>query len=179
MDNALPKASDGPSASEIQAQTAIGRFANMLGNVSAVIAGVAIVAILLLVCTEVVLRPFKISLQIVDEVCGYLNAGVVFLGLAYTLREGGFIRVELVYDRIKGRLKDGVRWLIVLTGLVYAAVLFYFTIIHVYYLYYKDVRAVSVMETPEWIPQSVAIVGLAVLLVQLFTYIVNRMRNVP
>ena len=179
MDNALPKAADGPSAAEIQERTALGRLVNRLADKSAALAGVAIVLILALVCVEVALRPFKISLQIVDEICGYLNAAAVFLGLAYTLRDGGFIRVELVYDRFKGNIKQAVRWLIVLTGTAYVAFLLYYTVLHVLYLYRRDVRAVSVIETPEWIPQSVAIVGLFVLLLQLIAYIVNRMRNVP
>ena len=179
MDNALPKASDGPSAAEIQAATAFGRFVNAVANGSAVLAGVAVVAILMLVCVEVVLRQFNNSLLVVDEICGYLNAAAVFLGLAYTLRDGGFIRVELIYDLLKGAIRQAVRWLIVITGAIYVAVLLYFTIVHVYYLYQKDVRAVSIIETPEWIPQTVAGIGLAVLLLQLIAFIVNRVRNVP
>ncbi len=179
MDNALPKANSGPSAAETQAATPFGRFVNRISNWAAVIAGAAIIVILGLVCLEVALRPFRISLLIVDEICGYLNAAAVFLGLAYTLREGGFIRVELLYDRLKGAIKQGVRWFIVLVGLFYTAVLLYFTVIHVVYLFKKDVRAVSVIETPEWIPQTVAIVGLAVLLLQLVAYVLNRVRNVP
>lgn len=179
MDNALPKAQGGPTAAEVQAATALGRLVNRIAEGAAVLAAVAIVVILVLVCVEVALRPFKTSLLIVDEICGYLNAAAVFLGLAYTLREGGFIRVELLYDRLTGALKQGVRWLSVVTGLVYVAVLLYFTVIHVFYLYSKGVRAVSVIETPEWIPQSVAIAGLAVLLLQLVVYVANRVRNVP
>ncbi len=179
MDNALPKAANGPSTKELQAQTAFGRFVNRVADGAAVLAGVAIVIILALVCIEVLLRPFKISLQIVDEICGYLNAAAVFLGLAYTLREGGFIRVELLYDQLKGGLKKGVQWLNVVSGSIYVAVLLYFTIYHVIYLYKKDVRAVSVLETPEWIPQTFAIIGLCVLLLQLMVFVVNRVRNVP
>ncbi|MGE0699919.1 MAG: TRAP transporter small permease subunit [Hyphomicrobiaceae bacterium] len=179
MDNALPKAADGPSAAEVQAATAFGRLVNAVSNGAAVLSGVAIVAILVLVCAEVVLRQLNRSLQVVDEIGGYLNAGAVFLALAYTLREGGFIRMELVYDNLKGRIKQAVRWFIVTTGLVYVAVLLYFTVIHVTYLYAKDVRAVSVIETPEWIPQSVAIIGLAVLLLQLVAFVATRCRNVP
>lgn len=179
MDNALPKATDGPSTADIQGTTPFGRLVNGIANAAAVVSGVAIVIILLLVCIEVVLRQFNKSLLVVDEICGYLNAAAVFLALAYTLRDGGFIRVELVYDNLKGAVKQAVRWFIVVTGTVYVAVLLYFTIIHVYYLHQKDVRAVSIIETPEWIPQTAAIVGLACLLLQLVAFIVNRVRNVP
>jgi TRAP-type C4-dicarboxylate transport system permease small subunit len=183
MDNALPRTQDGPSASELQNSSTFGRLVTRFANGAAALSAVAIVLILVLVCIEVALRPFRSSLLVVkipvDEVCGYLNAAAVFLGLAYTLREGGFIRVELLYERLRGNFRQAARWLIVGTGLVYVAVLLYFTVLHVMYLYQRDVRAVSVIETPEWIPQSVAIVGLAVLGLQLAIYVAHRVRNVP
>jgi TRAP-type C4-dicarboxylate transport system permease small subunit len=179
MDNALPKPHDGPSAAEVQAPTAFGRFVNCIADGTAVLAGIAVILILLLVCIEVALRQLNTSLLVVDEVCGYLNAAAVFLALAYTLRDGGFIRVELIYDLLQGLVKQSVRWFIVVTGAIYVAVLLYFTIAHVVYLCQRDVRAVSVIETPEWIPQVAAIVGLAALLLQLIAFLVNRVRNVP
>ena len=179
MDNALPKAHDGPSTAEVQASSAFGRFVNFIADGAAVLAGIAVILVLLLVCVEVALRQLNTSLLVVDEICGYLNAAAVFLALAYTLRDGGFIRVELVYDLLQGFVKQSVRWFIVVTGTIYVAVLLYFTIAHVVYLYQKDVRAVSVIETPEWIPQVAAIVGLAALLLQLIAFLVNRVRNVP
>ena len=63
---------------------------------------IAVVAILVIVCIETVLRQFQASLLVTDEIAGYLNAAAIFLGLAWTLREGGFIRVELLYDRAAG-----------------------------------------------------------------------------
>jgi TRAP-type C4-dicarboxylate transport system permease small subunit len=179
MDNALPQRTDGPSPAEIQGATAFGRFVNAIANGSAVLSGISVVAILLIVCIEVGLRQFNKSLLVADEICGYLNAAAVFLGLAYTLRDGGFIRVELLYDRLKGAVKQAVRWFIVITGTVYVAALLYFTIIHVSYLYKQDVRAISIIDTPEWIPQTFAVIGLAALLLQLAAFIVNRVRNVP
>ena len=48
------------------------------------LAAAAVLAILLLVATEVTLRgAFGASTQIADEVVGYLNAAVVYLGIAY------------------------------------------------------------------------------------------------
>jgi len=155
------------------------RMAGRVATISAAAAAIGIVLILAIICVEVVLRQFKMSLLVADEIAGYLNAAVVFLGLAYTLREGGFIRVELLYDRFKGGLKQLVRWFIVLVGTVYVAVLLYYSILHVIYAYKKDTRAISVIETPEWIPQSAAVVGFAVLLLQLLAYIVDRVRRIP
>lgn len=155
------------------------RVAGRVATISAATAAVGIVLILAIICVEVVLRQFKSSLLVADEIAGYLNAAVVFLGLAYTLREGGFIRVELLYDQFKGRLKQLVRWIIVLVGTVYVGALLYYSVLHVIYAYKKDTRAISVIETPEWIPQSAAVVGFAVLLLQLLAYLADRVRRIP
>jgi hypothetical protein len=52
-------------------------------------------------------------------------------------------------------------------------------VLHVQYAFLQDTRAVSVLNTPEWIPQSMMVVGLAVLFLQLIAYLVERVRNVP
>jgi len=116
---------------------------------------------------------------VTDEIAGYLNAAAIFLGLAWTLREGGFIRVEILYDRAVGRFKQALRWLIVLTATVFSALTLWVCTRQVIYAFDNDTRAVSVIETPEWIPQSAMVLGLAVLLLQLLAWIVDRVRRIP
>jgi TRAP-type C4-dicarboxylate transport system permease small subunit len=159
-----------------------GTFDRLVGNVAqvcGVLSGLAIVAILIIVCVETVLRQLQASLLVTDEVAGYLNAAAIFLGLAWTLREGGFIRVEILYDRTTGALRQALRWLIVLTATAFTAVLLWVCARHVVYAYDRDTRAVSILDTPEWIPQTVMVVGLAVLLLQLLAWIVARVRSIP
>lgn len=153
----------------------VGRVAHACG----VLAALAIVVILVIVCAETVLRQFQASLLITDEVAGYLNAAAIFLGLAWTLREGGFIRVEIFYDRATGNLRQAIRWLIVLSATAFAAILLWVCTKHVIYAFDTDTRAVSILDTPEWIPQSIMVAGLAVLLLQLVAWVVDRVRNIP
>lgn len=155
------------------------RWAGRLAWACGVLAAVAVVAILAIVCIETVMRQFDASLLVTDEIAGYLNAAVIFLGLAWTLREGGFIRVELLYDRAVGNLKQALRWLIVLTATVFSALTLWVCIRQVIYAFDRDTRAVSILDTPEWIPQSVMVLGLAVLLLQLMAWIVDRVRHIP
>lgn len=169
----------GPNDEIAPPEGAIGQLARRISYFSAAIAAVLTVAILFIICVEVFLRMFKMSLLVSDEIAGYLNAALVFLGLAYTLREGGFIRVELLYDRLRGTTRQLVRWFIVLGSFLYTAVLLYYAIAHVHYSYRTDTRAVSVIETPEWIPQLSMVIGLAVLLLQLLAFIVDRVRRIP
>jgi len=158
---------------------ALDRFVGRIAHACGVLAALAIVAILAMVCAETVLRQFQSSLLITDEIAGYLNAAAIFLGLAWTLREGGFIRVEILYDRAAGGLRQAIRWLIVLTAAAFTAILLWVCAKHVIYAFDRDTRAVSVLDTPEWIPQSVMVLGLAVLLLQLLAWVVGRVRNIP
>jgi preprotein translocase subunit Sss1 len=52
-------------------------------------------------------------------------------------------------------------------------------ILHTAYSYQQDTRAVSVSETPEYLPQSIVVIGLGLLLLQLVGYIVDRVRRIP
>lgn len=158
---------------------AVDRVVGRIAEACGVLAALAIVVILVMVCTETVLRQFQASLLVTDEIAGYLNAAAIFLGLAWTLREGGFIRVEILYDRAIGGLKLALRWLIVLTATAFTAVLLWVCVRHVVYAFQRDTRAVSIIETPEWIPQSVMALGLAILLLQLVAWIVGRVRDIP
>jgi TRAP-type C4-dicarboxylate transport system permease small subunit len=164
---------------EVPARGALDRLVGRLCRACGVLAAVAVVAILAIVCIETVLRQFDASLQVTDEIAGYLNAAAIFLGLAWTLREGGFIRVELVYDRVAGNLKQALRWMIVLTATIFSALTLWICMRQVIYAFDRDTRAVSIIDTPEWIPQSVMVLGLAVLLLQLVAWIVDRVRHIP
>jgi len=159
--------------------TALGRLADRLSTAAGVLSGLCIVGILLIVCVEVVLRQFKISMLVTDEFAGYLNAAAVFLGLAYTLKGGGFIRVELLYDALPLPLRQAARWIFTIVATVLAGTLFYYSVQHVLYAFAQDTRAISILDTPEWIPQSVMVIGLGVLLLQLIAFLVERMRNTP
>lgn len=167
------------SSPETPSHGALDRSVGRVAWACGALAAMAVVAILVIVCVETVLRQFQASLLVTDEIAGYLNAAAIFLGLAWTLREGGFIRVELLYDRAVGRLKQALRWLIVLTATAFTAITLWVCIRQVIYAFDRDTRAVSIIDTPEWIPQSVMVLGLAVLLLQLLSWIVDRVRHIP
>ena len=168
--------STSPSAA---ADSPLDRLVGRIARGCGVLSGVCVVAILVLVCAETLLRQVEMSLLVTDEIAGYLNAALVFLGLAWTLRTGGFIRVELLYDRLAGAAKQAVRWLIVLSSLIFSAVLVWVAVRHVVYAFQRDTRAVSVIDTPEWIPQSFMVLGLVVLLLQLLAWALGGVRRIP
>jgi TRAP-type C4-dicarboxylate transport system permease small subunit len=172
----MPKES---AAEAKRPETTLGRISDAISTVAGVTAGVAVIAILVIVCAEVVLRQLNRSMLVTDEIAGYLNAAVVFLGLAYTLKNGGFIRVELLYDALPHQLRQCAKWFFTAISAGVVGILLYFCVMHVQYAFQQDTRAISVLETPEWIPQAVMVLGLAVLLLQIIAFLAERIRNVP
>ena len=151
-----------------------------IARVSALLAAAAALAILGLVCLEVFLRElFARSTMIADEMSGYLNVAIVYLGLAYTLREGGFIRVEVVYNKIAARAGRIVPWFIVLVSLGYVVLLIYYMTREVIYSYEAGVRSMFVSQTPLFWPQLLIPLGLGILALQLLAFALKRVRDLP
>jgi len=171
--------SEGKPADINAPTTAFGRLADTISNAAGVVSAVCVVAILVIVCAEVLLRHLNHSLLVTDEIAGYLNAAVIFLGLGYTLKSGGFIRVELIFEALPAPLRLAAKWLFTLISAAAVGMLLYYAIQHVIYAFDQDTRAISILDTPEWIPQSVMVIGLAVLLLQLLAFIVERVRTAP
>lgn len=156
------------------------RAVDRLSGLFGALAAAAIVGILVLVCVEIAMRNILgRSTMISDEVAGYLNAAAVFLGLGYTLREGAFIRVDSLYAKLRGRVLMAARWAFTLVTMVSLLVLLNYVGKHLVYLYTNNVRSDSLSQTPLYIPASVVALGLLVLVLQLGTYILKRVRDVP
>lgn len=131
------------------------------------LASLSVVLILVLVCAEVAFRLFNHSTMIADELGAYLNAAVVFLGMTFTLREGGFIRIELLYERLNGTARRVVDIACGLISLAFTLVLGWFIWQHIAYAYTMNTRSTSILQTPEYIPQSLMLIGLVMLALQL------------
>lgn len=160
--------------------TVFTKAADKISYAGGLASALALFLILVLVCTEVFGRSlFNVSTMIADEMSGYLNAAVIFLGLGYTLKEKGFIRVEIVYKLARGPAKAIIKWVIVLTSLAYAGVMIVYLGKHVLYSFQFDILALSITETPLFIPQGVVWVGVLILVLQLAAYLLNRVRNIP
>lgn len=164
-------------------QTAADRyaaFARMLALIGARLAGIALVLIVVLVLAEIASRNLlNRSTMIADEMCGYLNVALVFLGLAYTMHEGGFIRVELVYKTFRGGMKAVADWFNVIVSTVFTLVMLYYLARYTLYSYQNNIRSPEITATPQYLPQLFAVAGTLLLAIYLVKFIVDKCRNVP
>jgi len=105
----------GSTPGEGGALGAIDRAVHLVERVTALLSGFGIFAMMMLGVAQIVLRkvlnwPIPSYIDIVEIMMTFL----VFLGLAYTERLGGHIRMEIFVSYLKGRTL----WLFELTGVI-------------------------------------------------------------
>jgi len=143
------------------------RTLSALSDAAAVVSAAAFVFMTVLILAEVFLRAFfSKSTLVASEYSGYLVAAMMYLGLGFTFKEGGHIRIAYLEERLT---RWG--WLVVdiaCTGLavVVCAMSSYFMADTVLTSYQRNLTAYSILETPLYIPQAVILVGLVILTLQ-------------
>lgn len=104
------------------------KAASAVARLSVVMACVCLVAMLILVNIEVLGRyVFGFSTFVSDEYGAYFFVGCTFFGFAYTLHEGGFLRVNLVLERLSPRHHSCLQLAASVLGLAVSLVLAYET----------------------------------------------------
>ena len=98
---------------------------------------------------------------------GFFLAAASFLALAYTLRQGGHIRVSLVISHLNPTLRHIAEvWCLVLASSVTIYFTWYtFSLTHESYVYHD--LSPGMVAVPIWIPQTAMLIGLAVLSIAL------------
>ncbi|MCL4440316.1 MAG: TRAP transporter small permease [Firmicutes bacterium] len=82
------------------------RLCDGLSLACGVLAAVLLIIGLTLIIIEVVIRTlFSMTLYITEEYTGYLMLAITFLGLSYTLKEKGHIRMLFLHTLLKGKAR--------------------------------------------------------------------------
>lgn len=145
--------------------------------ISGYLSGWMIFGLMVLVTVGVVARRvFGHALIFGDEYSAYMMVFCVFMGGAYTLQQDAHIRVDVLAIRLDERLRISLRFITSCLSLIYGAVLTWKTGWLV--LYYREIghEALSVLETPTWIPAMAVPIGLAVLTLQMIVCLVEDLR---
>lgn len=138
------------------------KFLNRLYNTAGALAAAGIVGITLLILAQIFGRWMGIIVPSVEDFSGFLLAGSSLLGLAYTLRHGVHIRVNLVSQR----LPPNVRRVTDTIALVIAAALSVWMAWYFAHLTWESYRfgEISYGYIPVylWIPQLFPALGLVI-----------------
>jgi TRAP-type C4-dicarboxylate transport system permease small subunit len=146
-------------------------------RVAGVLCEIVLLAMVLLISVEVVARQFHYSLEVVDELGGYMLSALTFLSLPVALIGGAFHQVEYVQRRLSPRGRT-------IAGLVFTALSLAFCLLLAWQLsrlvtrsFASNVIAPTVLGTPLWIPQSAMLIGVAALIFSLLRVLARQART--
>ncbi len=111
------------------------------------------------------------------EFAGFFLAASSFLALAYTLRAGAHIRVELVVQHLgKGVRRVAELWCVAASAAVAVYFTWYSTDLVLESIEFGDLSP-GIVPVPLWIPQAAMALGLAVLAIALLDELVSLLRG--
>ena len=157
-----------------------GRFIeNVLTNkVSGTFAGYLVFITLILVLAEVISRYFfNNPIGLSDEFGGYLLVGITMIGLAYTLKEKGHVRVEMVVDRVSLKTRKWMRVISLSLATVFTPFLIFGSYELVAFSHRLGAKSSTWVRTLQEIPQSILIIGTILLFLQLIVMLVQAIKN--
>jgi TRAP-type C4-dicarboxylate transport system permease small subunit len=130
---------------------------------SGLLSGLCIVIITLLLLAQIIGRLFGFIVPSAEDFAGYALAASTFLGLAYTFREGGHIRVTLVIQRFSPLPRKIQEGLILTFSLALLSYLAYACSYMVYESYIYEEVSYGYVPVPLWIPQVPVAIGVIAL----------------
>ena len=141
------------------------RFLDGLYRLGGNLAALCVLAILVLMIGASVGRVFEWRVSWVNDIVAWLCAAAAFLGMAYSFRNGDFVRVTLVLESVSAPVR---RWL-ELISLSVAAVaigyLGYWVARFTWESYEFNDIAGNMVAIPIWIPQMSFVIGSAILVI--------------
>lgn len=141
---------------------------DLLFSVTMWLSELVMLAMMTLITTEIVSRTFfGFSLEISDEVSGYLLVAITFLGVNAAMRSDTMFRVGFLFERLTPRAQIAATLVFYLLALGFSTVLDYEIIRLVISSYRRNVVAPTLLATPQYLPQFVMAIGMTLLLIEL------------
>jgi TRAP-type C4-dicarboxylate transport system permease small subunit len=135
---------------------------------------------IVLIGAEAVARNvFATSLQVTDEIGGYLLVAMTFLSMSVAEAHGAFHRVELIQSRLSETVRMVSQIAFDLMSLAASVIVTWqLTRLTLNSWRAEDV-APTPLQTPLWLPQSTMAIGMALLCIALARTIVAKARRIP
>lgn len=144
---------------------------------SGVLAGLFIIAIVVLIMAQIIGRWFSIIVPSTEDFSGYFLAASSFLALAYTLREGGHIRVNIIIRNLTGKVRIWQERAVLAAGLVLAIFMAYWLTHMVWESWSFNEMSRGYVAVPLWIPQVPVALGATIFAIALLDELVHSLRH--
>jgi TRAP-type C4-dicarboxylate transport system permease small subunit len=153
------------------------RALNALYDSAAWLAGLAMVALLVMVLLSIVSRQLQFHVPGTDAYAGYLMAASGFLALAHTLKKGEHIRVTLLLSALQGRARRALEIWALAAACALAALFAYYSVRLVWQSRMFNDISTGNDATPLWLPQLAMAAGTCILLVAFVDELVLELRG--
>jgi TRAP-type C4-dicarboxylate transport system permease small subunit len=121
-----------------------------------------LIMMVILICIEVLGRYFlSFSTLIADEYSAYFFVGCIFFGFVHSFRNGHFLRVNVVVNRLSERYRDFFYLVASILGFLLSVILTYEVAILAYVSISFGSVSIQPSATPLFIPQMIMPVGMA------------------
>jgi TRAP-type C4-dicarboxylate transport system permease small subunit len=151
--------------------------ASLIDTMCEAVCGLFLLAMIAMIGAEAIARNvFGTSLQITDEVGGYLLVALTFLSMSVAEAHGGFHRVEFVQMRLSPRMRIVSQIIYELISLVASALVTWQLIRLALNSFHTEDVAPTPLATPLWMPQTSMGVGMALLCLALLRTIIAKVR---
>lgn len=155
------------------------RAIETLSNVSGYFSGLLVLLMMSIVMYEVFMRYVLHNPPcIADEISAYMLVGVVFIGLAYTWKEKGHVRIEFAITRLPTRVSQWLRLAILIIAAAYIIVASKACYDFVLHSYQRGIVSQSWLRIPLQWPELPLAIGFSLLSLQLIIEIAKAIVDI-
>lgn len=149
------------------------------GDASGYISGWLVPLMMILMVVEVITRYFLHQpLMIADEFTAYMLVAFSYLGMAFTWRQGGHVRISILTSRLPAKLSSKIR--IVTLILVWIFMLEMVRVAYKMVVYARqiDLRSPTWLTVPLFWPQMTVLIGFILFLLVLTVEIIRGIARI-
>jgi TRAP-type C4-dicarboxylate transport system permease small subunit len=144
---------------------------------SGALAVLFLILIAVLTLSQVIGRVLGVVVPSADDFAGFCMAGAVFLGMTYTLRSGGHVRVRTLLTHVGLTPRRGLEILCAVASVVIIGALLWYAVDMTLVTRRLGEFTLGLIPVPKWIPMILMVTGLAIFLVALIDDMVQLLRG--
>lgn len=158
------------------------RVALMISNLGMAVSVVIMVGMVGLVLAEIIARNvFETSTFIMNELVGYGVAAMTAIALGNALENGALIRMNLLLIALKpdGFVRRALELISIGLAMVAVVIALRYFLRSVIRSFERGYTSETQAQIPLWIPEAFMVAGLAILLLQLVSYLIRVVTGAP
>lgn len=144
----------------------------------AFVAGLLLVAAVLIVCFEIFMRYFVQRPQVwTVEVCEYILFSIAFLGAPWLLREGGHVNIDIFVTQLSPRRRQGMELISASVGIIISFIVCWFSITTSYESYSTGVLLTKTLNVPKYYFLMLIALGYFFLLLEFVRQFIGHLKE--